>query len=288
MNLLKSFYISIYLTLLMVAIGYSAFELNAVGLDSAWPGILIATVPTLGFFIRMFIASVPRTSANLNLLFVFALAGAIAAVLMSANAEQRAFAYALGWGLGVVGLLLYVYWYSRLGRTSSEALLAGQALPSFTLLSSTGEQWQSGELANHPSLMLFYRGNWCPLCMAQIKEVAAHYQQLESMGVNVYLVSPQPESHTQSLAEKFEVNYHFMVDKGNQAAKQLGIDAQHGTPKGMEALGYASDTVMPTAILTDAQGKIIFTDQTDNYRVRPEPETFIGVFQQHGISAAQG
>ena len=121
--------------------------------------------------------------------------------------------------------------------------------------------------------------------MAQIKEVAASYQALEKLGVSVFLVSPQPEKHTKALAKKFNVNYHFMIDEGNQAASLLGIDAKHGTPKGMEVLGYDSDTVLPTAILTDQNGHILFTDQTDNYRVRPEPDTFLRVFTEHGLSA---
>lgn len=52
---------------------------------------------------------------------------------------------------------------------------------------------------------------------------------------------------------------------------------------GMEVLGYDSDTVMPTVIMTDATGKILFADLTDNYRLRPEPETFLKVFSQAGI-----
>ena len=103
--------------------------------------------------------------------------------------------------------------------------------------------------------------------------------------MSVFLVSPQPETHTKSLAKKFNVNYHFMVDERNQAASLLGIDAKHGTPKGMEVLGYDSDTVLPTAILTDQNGNILFTDQTDNYRVRPEPDTFLRVFTEHGLTA---
>ena len=34
---------------------------------------------------------------------------------------------------------------------------------------------------------------------------------------------------------------------------------------------------LPTVIITDAKGKIVFADLTDNYRVRPEPETFLKV-----------
>jgi len=195
------------------------------------------------------------------------------------------FVYAYGFGLAISGGLLYIYWYSNLGRTRSQALEVGKRLPEFTLKRSDGTPWHSSETVNHPALMLFFRGNWCPLCMAQIKEVAEHYQTLEAMGVKVYLVSPQPEAHTQALARKFSVNYHFMVDEDNRAAKQLEIDARHGTPKGLEVLGYDSDTVLPTAILTDTEGQIIFTDQTDNYRVRPEPETFLEIFRQHGLAA---
>ena len=35
------------------------------------------------------------------------------------------------------------------------------------------------------------------------------------------------------------------------------------------------DTVLPTVIIVDAEGRILFTDQTDNYRVRPAPEDFL-------------
>lgn len=285
-NLIKSFYISIYVTLLAVVSIHSLVEIATVGVNSAWLGILVAVLPSFLFFARLFLSPIARTSANLNSLLVFAVVGAGLSAVMANTPSEQFYAYLYAWGLGIAGAVLYIYWYSKLGRQPSEQLEVGRTLPDFTLISSKGERWDSSELNNHPALMLFYRGNWCPLCMAQIKEVAALYQRLESMGVKVYLVSPQPESHTQSLAKKFDVNYHFMTDQNNQAAKRLNIDAQQGTPKGMEVLGYDSDTVLPTAILTNAEGKIIFTDQTDNYRVRPEPETFIRVFNEHGLTAS--
>jgi len=51
---------------------------------------------------------------------------------------------------------------------------------------------------------------------------------------------------------------------------------------GLQALGYDSDTVMPTVVMTNSAGKIIFADLTDNYRVRPEPEDFLRVFDEQG------
>ena len=43
--------------------------------------------------------------------------------------------------------------------------------------------------------------------------------------------------------------------------------------------GYPNDTVMATVIALDEQGNVIFGDETDNYRRRPHPDTFLGVFE---------
>lgn len=283
-NLIKSIYISVYITCLCIASVHSIIGLLDSGFASVWLGIALSIWPALLFFITLFLAPVARTSANLNLLMAFALVGCIVSFVFSENNAQQAYAFAYGSGLGIGGLMLYIYWYSRLDRKQSSALETGKTLPVFQLRNTNGQIWSSDDLNQHPALILFFRGNWCPLCMAQIKEVAEHYQALEALGVKVFLVSPQPDTHTKSLAKKFNVSFNFMVDKDNQVASLLGIDAKFGTPKGMEILGYDSDTVLPTAILTDQNGLILFTDQTDNYRVRPEPDTFLRVFKEHGLS----
>ena len=73
--------------------------------------------------------------------------------------------------------------------------------------------------------------------------------------------------------------FHFLVDADHEASKRLGIFAKDGLPAGLQVLGYRSDTVWPTVIMTDADGTILFADLTDNYRVRPEPDAFLAVFE---------
>jgi len=75
------------------------------------------------------------------------------------------------------------------------------------------------------------------------------------------------------------VPFKFLVDKDLKAAQAFGIKVDGGTPTGLEALGYDSDTVRPTILITNGKGKLIYSDMTDNYRVRPEPEEFIKVFE---------
>lgn len=71
----------------------------------------------------------------------------------------------------------------------------------------------------------------------------------------------------------------FWVDQDLSAAKALGLVDKQGVPVGM--LGYGSDTVLPTVIMTDARGIEFYNDQTDSYRVRPLPEDFLAAFEEH-------
>lgn len=77
-----------------------------------------------------------------------------------------------------------------------------------------------------------------------------------------------------------------MTDEGNIAARALGIDNPDGLPMGMQMLGYDSETVLPTVIITDKNGQILWTHETDNYRVRPEPEVFLAVLRDHKVASA--
>jgi peroxiredoxin len=118
--------------------------------------------------------------------------------------------------------------------------------------------------------------------MAQIKEIANRYQELDALGIKVVLVSPQPDESSRKLAESYEVPFHFLIDSDNKIAEKFGIAVKHGVPVGMPG-GYAADTVMPTLVVTNLSGTIVYSDQTDNYRVRPEPDTFLAILRRAGV-----
>jgi len=183
--------------------------------------------------------------------------------------------------LGGVYTALYVFWFCWLGRSRSEVLVPGRRLPSFVLEDEAGRPVSSESFLGAPTLLLFYRGNWCPLCIAQVREVAERYRELERRGVRVVLVSPQPHENTRALAQRFQLPLLFLVDPGARVARQLGILHSSGTPLGFEALGYEADTVFPTGVLLGADGILLFAHQTDNYRVRPELDTFLHVLDAH-------
>ncbi len=280
MNQLKPYFVTPYIMVTFIAFFHSGYQLFTHGLSSAWLGAVIALLPTAMFFASVLGGKRARTGSNLPSMWIGALIGSVAALLLPGS--LLAPAYALG--VGLLGSLLYVFWYSRFGDRTNQLLTEGKVLPDFVLSNAAGEEVTAASIRQQPALLLFFRGNWCPLCMAQIGEIAEQYKELDRRGVKIYLVSPQSEENTKSLADRFDVPMNFLIDQGSQAAKQLGIIHEQGLPVGIN--GYEKDTIMPTALLTDAKGKILFADLTDNYRVRPEPETFLKLFDQHGIAVA--
>ncbi len=275
--LIKSLFISSFIFLLSIAAIYSAYMVWQDTTQLAWWAALLAVMPQLIFFINLFLRPVARTSAVLGWIFVPVV---LATGLLFYSGSHNLIAWASVVGIGWAGNLLYQFWFSRFGRVSNERLAVGQKLPAMSFYDTQKQLVQVNDLQG-PLLLIFYRGNWCPLCVAQIKEVAEMYKALAERGIQALLISPQPEAMTQKLAKQFDVPMRFLADKDSVVAKSLGIYVANGTPAGLQVLGFDNDTVMPTVILTDAAHQIIFVDETDNYRVRPEPELFLKIYDQH-------
>ncbi len=275
MNRIKAIFISMAITLWA---GFSYLfgkELVTGGFNYYLPGFAMVSVVPFGFFMFfMAFKPVARTSRSLTL---FTLVMVVGVILVAGGVyrQQLPGLYLYLSLVSVVLWLLYIYWYSALPEARGQ-LKEGDTLPELNFIEN-GQEVSTASLRGKKVIYLFYRGNWCPLCMAQVKEITARYQELHSREVEVCLISPQPARLTRSLAAKMSVAFRFLTDKHNAMARTLQIDHQQGTPLGMEVFGYSSDTVLPTVIIADEEGRVVFVDQTDNYRLRPEPETFLQI-----------
>lgn len=281
MNRVKAVFIGVYPMILMAILGLSGWRIASTGAWPTWLGPLLTAAPFAAVLARvMLLRDVARTSASFPWLNALAWLGVAGSALAWWRGQPEARAAVAVAATGAVMFALYSLWYSRLGRAPSAKIAVGQRLPKLELLGANGKPYSTGTLAGAPALLFFYRGNWCPLCMAQIKEVAARYKELEDLGAKVVLISPQPHGNTAALARRFDVSFDFVTDVGNRAARALDLEMKHGLPLGMGLLGYDDDTVFPTVIVLDREGVIRWVDQTDNYRVRPEPATFLPLLRE--------
>jgi peroxiredoxin len=271
-NTLKSLFISILPVLSLVV--FTTTIINS-SFNNSDIGLLLSSLAIVAFFALLFIKPIARTSRALGGYSTLVFIGF---VLNLFNFEKNALLISLGLS---VGWLLYLNWYSSFKSRDTSVLEVGKKLPNLTLENSNKEAVEISSFNGNYQIFLFYRGNWCPLCMAQIKEAANQYKELAERNVDMVLVSSQPHKYTKNISEKYKVPFHFLIDIKNKAAKKLGILHENGLPAGFQVFGYDSDIVLPTVIITDKDNTIIFADLTDNYRIRPEPETFIRIIDKH-------
>ena len=260
----------------------SAVMIYISGGDPVWIGTLLTTLPVpFILLIATNLFGIVRTSAKLPIAQLLSFAGValVLGTLYSRGIHTTADYSALG--LALYGAL-FVQWFIRVfssyGRKKSPAIAKGKSLPEVPLKQLDGTEITSDSFAGSKTLIVFFRANWCPFCMNQLKEVLAKADRLAKSAVKVKFISNQGIANSTRLAEKLNLpaDFEILQDEDLRAAKDLGVADIGGAPAGMP--GYPADTVMATVIALDEKGTVLFGDETDNYRVRPHPDTFLDVF----------
>ena len=270
---------SIIMPYLLLCVGATVHSSIALLINSeqpmAWLGAIIAVAPMAGFMVYLGFSGAYRTSRYMPIQLICSWIGSGLAIY---DFTLWPAIYALA--LGLAGVNGYIFWYSRLGRPSAYKLVPGATLPEFKVQGGNGEEISSSDWKGSPTLLMFYRGNWCPLCVAQVKGVADQYRELARRGVKVVLISPQPQDETRKLSERFDAPMSFAIDRNHRAAKQLDIFHPDAVPAGLK--GYEADSVYPTVVICDGNNRVIWSDLTDNYRVRPDPEEYLRIIDEAG------
>ena len=183
-----------------------------------------------------------------------------------------------------ISWVIYLIWYSYFQKrnpNSNDILKVGKTLPLLSFENSEKKIITTERFAGSPSIFIFYLGNWCPFCMAQIKEMVDQREELTNRNINTLFISSQPHKFSKNLKEKHSLDFRFLVDVDGKVAKQLDIFLKNGLPVGLQIFGFSADTILPTIIITDSNEKIIYTNQSDNYRVRPEPTTLLKIIDRN-------
>lgn len=278
MNRLKSIFISAA-SMFWIAVVFGVL-IEGFSYNEWHFGLLLTTAVPVLFIGRLFVFKTARTLRNPLLVLLLILAGFSLEVYYFIVNGGAPDAMLLA-GFSLILWLTYIFWYSVFPNRNSEMLKIGKTLVPLNFIDQNGDTFGTESIKGKKLIYLFYRGNWCPLCMAQIKEISEQYRELYELGAEVLLISPQPHKFTVNLARKMDVPFRFLTDVNGRVAKQLGLYVKGGTPLGMEVFGFDSDTVLPTVVITDESSKILYADQTDNYRIRPEPETFLAVLKNY-------
>lgn len=165
-----------------------------------------------------------------------------------------------------------------------QPLAVGSPAPSVTLQTAGGEAFDLGAaLRRQPTVLIFYRGGWCPYCNVHLGQLQKAEAEIRALGYQVLAISPdRPEKLAESV-EKLQPDYVLLSDHAMAAAQAFGIafrvdDATLEKYKGygidLEAASGETHHLLPVpaVFIVGTDGRIRFAYSNADYKVRLSPE----------------
>lgn len=165
-------------------------------------------------------------------------------------------------------------------------MLIGETIPKATLQDSDGKQVELGKLlSSKPSVVVFYRGGWCPYCNVQLSDLVKIEKDILDLGYQIFAISPDDYRNLQITESKGSINYMLLSDPGAKFIQQVGIGFKASlmlkgyiATKGQK--GEPTDVIpVPTVMVLDKKGKILFEYINTDYKVRISSKMLLEVLK---------
>lgn len=171
--------------------------------------------------------------------------------------------------------------------TEVNPALTGTTMPNAPVKTVDGESVALKKLIRKkPTVLIFYRGGWCPYCNAHLAELQKIEQQLVNMGYQILAVSPdRPEILKKSIS-KHDLDYTLLSDSPMKLTEAFGLayrvedkTVEKYREMGMdleENSGYEHHLLpVPAVYLINPDGMITFQYVNPDYKTRINSEVLI-------------
>jgi peroxiredoxin len=176
--------------------------------------------------------------------------------------------------------------------TDVHPLAVGQTVPDGSLMTIAGKKVNFQSLIiQKPSVVIFYRGGWCPYCNLQMGRLVQLEPQLQKLGYQILAISPdKPEKLKESL-DKHQINYILLSDRTMELTEKFGLAyrVNQQTLSALDKNGKNLDSntgnslhmlPVPAAYVVDTQGVIHFVYYNPDITVRVNPADLLKAAQE--------
>jgi peroxiredoxin len=191
--------------------------------------------------------------------------------------------------LSALTLVATAVFVSRLQAGSEiEHLEIGDVIPAGEVRADTGEAVGLRDLvAEKPTVLIFYRGGWCPYCNRHLAALAEIAPELEAAGYQLLAISPDRPEKLREKPDLGRLPYTLYSDSSMDLCESFGIafkldDAlvvKYRDRYGIDLEGDSGEThhllPHPSVFIVDGKGLIRFAHVDPNYKVRLDPETIL-------------
>ena len=166
-------------------------------------------------------------------------------------------------------------------------LKAGDKAPDFTLLNATGKKISLKEcLKSGPVILKFYRGEWCPYCNLDLKQVQMYLPQIESFGAQVLAISPQNPDNALTAQQKNNLEFEVLSDSDQKVIKAYNLQFDPGADYHVrrdltKSNGDGSKLLpVPATFIIDQDFNVVASHVEADYTQRMSAEDILKVLEK--------
>ena len=158
-------------------------------------------------------------------------------------------------------------------------LAKGVAVPDVTLKTVDGKSFAlRAETSAKPTVIIFYRGGWCPYCNAHLADVQKAEKDLLAMGYQILAISPDTAKALRSTMDDDKLTYTLLSDADMHATGAFGLayGIDDATMEKYKSFGVPLTAQhegrfwlpVPAVYIVGKDGRIAFAHWDPDYKVR--------------------
>jgi peroxiredoxin len=170
-------------------------------------------------------------------------------------------------------------------REDGLGLPVGATIPSFEVQDFRGETFSSTAINQANTLVVFYRGGWCPYCNFQIRELSQSHGEFKALGVLLVAISVDRPDAAAVTRKVYEVPFPVLSDPDLKAHDAFNVVLQLDAAGVARLAKYGHDIeqwsgkdhhkMAVPAVFLVRDGKVAWAHVARDYRTRPSTEQLV-------------
>lgn len=164
-------------------------------------------------------------------------------------------------------------------------LLISEKIPNIEVTSLNGTAISISDIVEKKrSILVFYRGGWCPYCTTHLSAIGEVKEEILSLGYDIIAISPDSPEELKKSVEKNELSYELYSDSDGKLITEMGIAFKAPEKYSNMLLKYSDDKnarllPVPSLFVIDTDGTILFEYISPNYKNRISDNLLLAVLE---------
>lgn len=168
-----------------------------------------------------------------------------------------------------------------------KGIKVGEKAPNFILPNAFGNLVSlSNYLKSGPVIVKFYRGEWCPICNLDLREVQHYAEDFSQYNTKIIAISPQKPDDALSISQKNTLKFEVLSDSDQAVIKAYNLQFDPGEDyhqrRDLSILnGDGSKTLpVPATFIIDKDFTVIASHVEANYTERMSSVEILKILQK--------